>query len=37
MENGNEYNKATYYEVVPYEEWIQFWNNGKNAIDFKDK
>ena len=37
MENGNEYNKATYYEVVPYEEWIKFWNNGKNAIDFKDK
>lgn len=37
MENGNEYNKATYYEVVPYSEWIKFWNNGKNAIDFKDK
>lgn len=37
MENGNEYNKATYYEIVPYEEWIQFWNNGKNAIDFKFK
>lgn len=37
MENGNEYNKATYYEIVPYDEWIQFWNNGKNAIDFKFK
>lgn len=37
MENGKEYNKATYYEVVPYEEWLQFWNNDKNAIDFKEK
>lgn len=31
------YNKACYYEVVPYDEWIKFWNNKKNAIDFKDK
>ena len=31
------YNKACYYEVVPYEEWIEFWNNGKNAIDFLKK
>lgn len=37
MENEKEYNKATYYEVVPYEEWLQFWNNGKNAIDFNNK
>ena len=26
MENGNEYNRACFYEVVPYEEWIKFWN-----------
>lgn len=26
MENGNKYNRACFYEVVPYEEWIKFWN-----------
>ena len=34
VEEG-EYNRSCYYELVPYDEWIEFWNNKKNAIDFK--
>lgn len=34
---GKQYNKACFYQVVSYEEWIDFWNNGKNAVDFRDK
>ena len=32
-----DYNSSCYYELVPYCEWIEFWNNGQNAVEFKEK